>query len=44
MEQKNKVYEHPEMEVVKLEAKPLLAGSDASASGEDADASLFSDY
>ncbi len=27
MEQKNKVYEHPEMEVIMLETKPLLAGS-----------------
>ncbi len=43
MEQKNKVYEHPEMEVVKLEAKPLLAGSDATASGEEMDGSLFTD-
>ncbi len=27
MKQKNKTYEQPEMEVVKLETQPLLAGS-----------------
>ncbi len=35
MKQKNKVYEHPEMKVVKLETKPLLAGStEATVEGE----------
>lgn len=28
MEKEINVYEHPEMEVIKLETKPLLAGSD----------------
>ncbi len=36
MEQKNKMYEQPEMEVVKLETQPLLAGSqNVSAGMED---------
>ncbi len=45
MEQNNKVYEHPEMEVIMLETKPLLAGSDNidNVGGEDGDASLFYD-
>ena len=43
MEKKMNVYEHPEMEVVMLETKPLLAGSNdiENVGGEDMDASGF---
>ncbi len=37
MKQKSKTYEQPEMEVVKLETQPLLAGSQTTgdATGDD---------
>ena len=38
MEKKMNVYEHPEMEVVMLETKPLLAGSNDIEAGTEGSA------